>query len=307
MGRLASYRVFGKPFVVSEYASTANDYAAELFPLLTGVAGLQDWDAVFAFAYTDQNRDYQSGRISGQFALAGHPAKLAFLSSSAAAFRRGSVSPGQSRLELGVPAEPSALPYTENALPSLWTQHGVSLAAALIQPLGVALRAGSGEVTASRNAPVSGTLTSETNELLSEPQGQHARFSIDAPSLKAVCGFVSDSVLEFRSVSLQFRSFSPGFACASLLSLDDRPLESAQRILLSVSGLSQNAAQSPSSPTAEVARAQYVPLTVTLPRGAWHANALDAAGAPEQSLPVIDGNRISTDFRSAALAYAFTR
>jgi hypothetical protein len=306
LGRLASYRVFGKPFMVSEYGAAApSDYAAEMFPLLIGIAGLQDWDAVFAFAYADRKREYEPARINGVFDLAGHPAKLAFLSTAAAAFRRGLVAPAQSRVELSVPEQPNTLPYSEDALPSLWREHGVPLTVVAMRQLGITLRTGSGEVTASYAQPVSGVLGSDTGELLWDAHGSHARFSIDAPGLKAVCGFLSSSTLDFRGVSFEFGNFAPGFACATLLSQDDGPIESARRLLFSVSGLAQNARRAQT----EVALAQYVPISVTLPRGAWHADALDAAGKPTHSLAVVNAgqSKVSTAYRGAALAYAFTR
>jgi len=307
--QLASYRVFGKPFVVSEYASAHGAYAAEMLPLLIGIAGLQDWDAVFAFTYADSTRDYQSARIGGAWDLAGNPAKSAFLTSAASAFRRGLVAPGQGRVELSVPDHPNTLPFTEGALPRLWREHDVPEPAAAIQQLGIALHAGSGAITASPAARATGALGSDTGELLWEAHGAHARFSINAPAFKAVCGFLSDSALEFGAVGLEFHSFAPGFACVSLLTLDDRPFESSRRVLLSVSGLAQNAARSSTQPAAEIALAQYVPVTVTLPRDTWRAEALDAAGAPTHVLAVINTaqSKVSTEYSSAALSYAFSR
>ena len=303
LSTLASYRVFGKPFVVSEYATAApNDYAAEMLPLLLGVAGLQDWDAVFVFAYADQKRDYEPRRINGAFDLAGHPAKLAFLTTAAGAFRRGLVAPAQTQIELSVPQRPSSLPYAEDALPNLWTGNGVSPSAATIRRLGITLRAGSGMVTASSALRPSGALGSDTGELLWDAQGSHARFSIDAPALKAVCGWLSNSALDFSGVTFEFGNFSPGFACASLISLDDAAIENGHRLLLSVSGLAQNAADGP-------ALAQYVPFSVTLPRAAWRADALDAAGRPVHPIAVVNaaGSKLSTSYQGAALSYAFTR
>jgi hypothetical protein len=148
LGRLASYRVFGKPFVVSEFASAkyegSSRYPAEMFPLMIGIAGLQDWDALFAFAYADQKREYDPTHANGAFDLAGHPVKLAFLSTAAAAFRAGLVAPATSRVELDVPEQPSELPYGEDALPSLWGNHGVPLSLAAVRQLGITLRPGSG-------------------------------------------------------------------------------------------------------------------------------------------------------------------
>jgi len=308
LGTLASYRVFGKPFVVSEYASVSNDYAAEMFPLLAGIAGLQDWDAVFAFAYADQKREYQPTRINGLFDLAGHPAKLAFLSTAAAAFRRGLVAPALTRIELGVPEQPNTLPFGEGALVDIWSKLGVSMTEAATRQLGIALRPGPGQITVS-NAPrrTAGPVGSDTGELLWEAGGKHARFSIDAPQLKAVCGFLSDSALEFSGVRFHFDSFSPGFACASLLALDQAPLENARQLLFTVSGLARNSSSSPS--LSELALAQYVPITVTLQRDAWRAEALDAAGMPTHTVPIVNGvaSTFSTSYQGAALSYAFTR
>lgn len=304
LGKLASYRVFGKPFVVSEYASTApSDYAAEMFPLVVGIAGLQDWDALFAFAYADQKREYDPTRINGAFDLAGHPAKLAFVRTAAAAFRRGLVAPGRSRIELSVPEQPSALPFTEDALPDAWGALGVPASTVALRQLGVSLRVGNGEISAGYAPRASGVLGSDTGELLWDSQGRHARFSVDAPALKMVCGLLSNSELQFAGVKFEFPEFAPGFACASLVSLDDAPIAEARRLLFTVSGLAQN------PPPPAPARAQYVPVRVTLPRAPWRAQALDAAGMPLHALPVVNDreSQISTSYEGAALSYAFTR
>ncbi|MEO8905424.1 MAG: hypothetical protein ABI627_28220 [Polyangiaceae bacterium] len=318
LGVMASYRVFGKPFTVSEYAYAApNDYAAEMFPLLVGVAGLQDWDALFAFAYADQKQEYEPNRINGVFDLAGHPSKLAFVTMAASAFRRGLVAPGQERVELSVPEQPSTLPYAENALPNLWNANDVPPTAAVLRQIGVSIRKGSGDISASYALHVSGALGSDTGELLWDNKGAHARFSIDAPGLKLVCGRVANSLLKFAGVSLEFHDFAPGFACVSLLALDNQSVASARRLLLTVVGRAQNAQRAPSRDRntltpldAGPALAQYVPITLGLPRDAWHVEALDAAGSPVHTLPVTTVNgetKLSTTFEGAALSYAITR
>jgi hypothetical protein len=178
----------------------------------------------------------------------------------------------------------------------------VPLSVAAIRQFGITLRPGSGDITASYAERVNRVLGSDTGELLWDAHGSHARFSIDAPALKAVCGFVSNSALKFSGVSFEFQSFAPGFACATLVSLDDGPIASARRLLLSVSGLAQNVDPGP-------ALAQYVPLSVTLPRGAWHADALDAAGKPTHAMAVVNAaeSKFSTTYQGASLSYAFTR
>jgi hypothetical protein len=162
----------------------------------------------------------------------------------------------------------------------------------------------------------SGVLGSDTGELLWDDQGAHARFSIDAPALKLVCGIVANSVLKFDGVSVEFGDFSPNFACASVLSLDLQPLASSRRVLLTVVGKAENA-HAPASGEAAArdpwgagpALAQYVPVTLTLPAAAWRAESLSATGSAVRTLPVVttDQSRISTSFSSAALNYAITR
>jgi hypothetical protein len=315
LGRLASYRVFGKPFVVSEFASAKKEpssrYPAEMFPLMVGIAGLQDWDALFAFAYADRTREYEPTQSNGAFDLAGHPVKLAFLSTAAASFRRGLVAPATSRVELNVPEQPSSLPFGEDALPSVWANHGVPLSLAAVHQLGITLRPGSGDITADRAARSSGIWGSETGELLWKPQGDHARFSIDSPALAAVCGFVANSMLEFRDASFQFPAFAPEFACASLVALDGSPIRSARRLLFTVAGFARNAPLSGSEPSTGVTSVQAVPVTVTLPRDTWRAYALDAYRAPMHPIAVETAARskISTQHadQHPAQSYAFIR
>lgn len=318
LGALASQRVFGKPFVVSELGVPApSDYAVEMFPLLAGVAGLQDWDALFAFAYADQKPDYEPARIDGVFDLAGHPAKLAFVTLAASAFRRGLVEPGRGRVELAVPAQPSQLPFTENALPVLWAQQGTPTSAAALRQIGISLQPGSGTIRVSDPLHVAGALGSDTGELLWERAGAHPHFSVDAPSLKLVCGRIAQSALQFEGVRFELADFFGGDACASLLALDEQPIARSRRLLLTVAGRAQNA-HSPETPAGSAdfgagpALAQYVPFSLTLPAAAWRAQALDGAGAPTHPLVVTKGARpgevkITTDLKDAALSYAIER
>ena len=54
--QLATKRVAGKPFTVSEYNHPfPNQYAAEGFPILAAFGAFQDWDGIFPFAYSHTN------------------------------------------------------------------------------------------------------------------------------------------------------------------------------------------------------------------------------------------------------------
>src|SRR5262249_5209913 len=69
---LALRRVLGKPHCVSEYNHAApNTFGSEGFLLLAAYAALQDWDAVYAFAYSHSN-DWDARRITRFFDVNPH-------------------------------------------------------------------------------------------------------------------------------------------------------------------------------------------------------------------------------------------
>ncbi len=90
---LALQRVAGKPYICTEYSHPApNEFAAEGFPLLCAYAALQDWDGIFAFAYSHRTDDWDKRYFPSFFDIDQHPVKMATLPASVAMFMRGDVS-----------------------------------------------------------------------------------------------------------------------------------------------------------------------------------------------------------------------
>ncbi len=89
---LALQRVAGKPYICTEYSHPApNEFAAEGFPLLCAYAALQDWDGIFAFAYSHRTDDWEKRYFPSFFDIDQHPVKMATLPASVAMFMRGDV------------------------------------------------------------------------------------------------------------------------------------------------------------------------------------------------------------------------
>ncbi|MEI6084492.1 MAG: carbohydrate binding domain-containing protein [Verrucomicrobiota bacterium] len=89
---LATRRVPGKPFCVTEYNHPSpNSFSSEAFPLLAAMAGLQDWDAIFAFAYSHRKDDWDARHFANFFDIDQQPVKMATLPAAAAMFLRGDV------------------------------------------------------------------------------------------------------------------------------------------------------------------------------------------------------------------------
>jgi hypothetical protein len=95
---LALRRVVGKPHCVTEYNHAApNTYSAEGFLLLAAYGALQDWDALYAFAYSHSG-DWNARRVAGFFDIDQHPAKMATLPAAAMLFLRGDVQPARQQV-----------------------------------------------------------------------------------------------------------------------------------------------------------------------------------------------------------------
>lgn len=88
---LAAQRVAGKPFICTEYNHAApNTYGAETAPLLAAFAALQDWDGIFLFAYS-HNDKWSQEHFDSFFDIARHPVKMATLPGAAVSFRRDDI------------------------------------------------------------------------------------------------------------------------------------------------------------------------------------------------------------------------
>lgn len=97
LAEMAMQRPYGKPYSVSEYDTPApNDYAAETFPLFAAMGCLQDWSALYHFAF-QHGADFGSDKITSFFNSDGHPAKQAFMPLAALVFRKGMIEPHKTR------------------------------------------------------------------------------------------------------------------------------------------------------------------------------------------------------------------
>jgi hypothetical protein len=101
---LAARRVFGLPYIVTEYNHPSpHHYEAEGFPLISTYGAAQGWDGVFSFAYchsTEWEKDY----FDNFFDTKANPVKLAVMPACSAQFRSGAVGPfsGVSSSSLGL-------------------------------------------------------------------------------------------------------------------------------------------------------------------------------------------------------------
>ncbi len=91
---LALSRVNGKPFICTEYNHSApNTYSSEAFLLASAFAASQDWDGLFAFAYSHRRDDWDADHFASFFDIDRHPAKMVTMPVAARMFVGADVSP----------------------------------------------------------------------------------------------------------------------------------------------------------------------------------------------------------------------
>ncbi len=104
--RLAFQRVAGKPHIVSEYNHPApNTHAGEGPLLIAAFAALQDWDAIFLYTYSHEDKETKAGFIPGFFSIGPHPTIMANVPVASLLFRRGDLGPAKQVLRVPLPPD----------------------------------------------------------------------------------------------------------------------------------------------------------------------------------------------------------
>ena len=103
---LAFQRVAGKPHMVSEYNHPApNTHAGEGPLFIAAFAALQDWDAIFLYTYSHEDKETKAGCIPGFFSIGQHPTIMANLPVASLLFRRGDLVPAKQLLRVPLPPD----------------------------------------------------------------------------------------------------------------------------------------------------------------------------------------------------------
>ena len=235
LGRLAAWRVFGKPFTVTEYDHPApNNASAEMFPMVAAFGALQDWDGVFQFDWGSSG--HGENKIGRFFDLQNHAGKLAFLPAAAVLFRTGAVAPLREEFALGLPADDLA-PGVELPGDTRWAlaheaeRLGLSDDVFLTRRVGVRLVPTATKLEPGFTAGVP----------LSPLQwDEKTPFRLDVPAAKVLVGRCTGARHDFKGATFDVEANASGFAAFALTAMDGKPLADSRRILLAVAGNVEN-------------------------------------------------------------------
>lgn len=288
---LALQRVAGKPYICTEYNHAApNSYDAETFPLLCAYAALQDWDGVFAFAYSHRTDDWDTRRFGSFFDIDQHPTKLATLPGALALFRRGDVSAAREANIVGVHINDAIL-QTARTGPRLGAElFGVKWPEALMHRVGV--RLSDGENFAARPLPTGPRYTSDTGDLVWDTDRRVVL--VNTSRSKAVIGNGRGAAFPLGDVTIKIES---AWACVQATVIEGESFTAAKRILITATASAENTGMKwRDAAKTSVGRdwgkapsvVEGVAASITLPfaKKAW---TLDARGQRVSEVPVRDG------------------
>lgn len=236
--RIALGRLAGKPFTVSEYNHAApSDYSAECVPMLAAFAAQQDWDGLFLFDYHASSTGWDRDSIRGYFDIDSHPAKIAFMPTAAAVFRRADVSPATASAVLEFPKSliPDELRRHGASVSRAWAACGFTPAESVAAKTAVRFVDAGDKAVIKREKSASVPCVSwECTDKAS------AAFIINSPASRGVIGFASSRQVELSGLTIQPTGDAGKFAAITVVALDGKAIEQSEHLLISAVGRVEN-------------------------------------------------------------------
>ncbi|HEV3121719.1 MAG TPA: hypothetical protein VGY53_07445, partial [Isosphaeraceae bacterium] len=230
---LALARVAGKPFICTEYNHPApNTFSSEAFLLLSAYAAMQDWDGIFAFAYSHRGGEWDTQKITSFFDIDQHPAKMVTLPAAAAMFVRGDLPTPAARLRATV-SQDAALERVRQAGPYLGADaFGIERLAALRAAVELGLDGAPAlhemKQTAAAPAWVWGA-------------GGKRVVTVDTARSKALIGSIDPAdKFALGDVEIDHVTSRQGWAALSLTAIDGTSFRSPGHVLLTATGDVEN-------------------------------------------------------------------
>jgi hypothetical protein len=300
---LALRRVAGKPHSVTEYNNPApNTYSGEGFLLLAAYAGLQDWDAVYAFAYSHR-KDWDARHIPSFFDIDQHPTKMATLPAAVVLFVRGDVRPAEREVVVPLDRE-REIDLLRDA--RAWDlvhagTAGVPRETALVHRVAVATGERGRTLIGDATRPAGPRYASDTGELLWDLSNKgRGVVTVNAPRSKAVIGYGGGKRFDLGGVLLEpGPTAQDGWSTLTVTALEGDLAGGPARLLVTATGLAENTGMTWKSAARDSVGRHWgtapslvegVPARVTLPvaAGQVRAWALDERGQRGAALTVED-------------------
>jgi hypothetical protein len=308
---LATRRVLGKPFTVSEYNHPfPNQYGAEGHPMLCAYGRLQGWDGVFQYTY-NHHPNFEPTINPRYFDMIARTDVLAHLPACAAMFLRGDVQEAQTALVAATDYEryfDRLVRY--RAVAATIEAAGFDGRWAFVHRTAVDLsdKHGTDPTKVAKISPQRKVFVSDTGQLCWNVEQPGAGYlTVDTPNTKLFTGYPAGRTFTLGPVTLAIGKTRLDWATVSLVSRRATGFGEARRpasILVAATGLTENKGMtierlSGNSITIRdqwgqgPVMAEGIPATVTLAAdvGQIRCFALDPGGNRKQAVPVEPSDR----------------
>jgi hypothetical protein len=231
IGSLAHRRVKGLPYASSEWQTSApNDYREEGVLVMGAYACLQNMSPIeFAFSHEVSKHADKPSTLASNFDVVEQPNMLGLWPAVSLLFHRNDVKPSELTAYVKVDREASFVP--EAALPAP-------------APLGLIARTGVDFTKNGANPPVDKILKEHTNGttvISSTRELRHdaakGSFEVDTPRSQGFAGFRPNDPVALGNVRIELKS---PFAVVLVTALDDAPIATAKRWLVTAVGNAVN-------------------------------------------------------------------
>ncbi|UCG59191.1 MAG: carbohydrate binding domain-containing protein [Phycisphaerales bacterium] len=285
--RLAAERLKGKPFTVSEYNHPAPlDSQAECVPMLASFAAAQDWDGLWLYTYSHSSDNWDREHMYSYFDIDTNPAKWGFMRAGTVIFRDGGIGHVRQFAHVGL-APPRQ--DTLASLAELHRKHDRNMAAIVADKAAIDWQ----DMLTTRVAVILSTRAG-VGEVEQAQLPAKAAWSVAGDKGAYVASGARASVYVGHADRLQNASegqidvSSPEFVVVTVSALDNKPLRSSQKVLVTACGRCENTGMKFSADRRTVGRdwggppvqIEAVTGTVALPQGQWKCEALGPDGIP---------------------------
>jgi len=297
LGPLATARVAGKPYTISEYNHPyPNQYGGEGLPMLAAFGRFQRWNGIFQYTYAHKV-ETEPEKLTGYFDMDVHALQLVHSPACSAMFMRGLVGPVGAYSSVGLSAneEIEILARTLSPHSLNFSGLGYDVGEALLRATSIETNGlgggGSGTSYSFAKEPNYYAAYGFRLDIQWDMREKDAGyFKVNAPEVKVFTGFVRDREFAFDDIKLKPGKTTLDFVTISLLNLD------GGGYLLTATGAMHNTGGEPRKraplstwdPDDAVTLenkwgdspvlCEGIPLELTLPKGVWLVYPLDEAG-----------------------------
>jgi hypothetical protein len=306
---LSLRRVLGKPFTVTEYNHPApNTYGSEAYVLLAAYGAFQDWDAIYAFCYSDRRDDWDTRCIGEFFNIDQDPTKLVTLIPAVLMFVGNHVKPAQKEIVVAADREREIDLLRHGSAWGLVDagRLGVPSEAVMVHRVSIATEGRSVPAGALRPEQLTiegGRFISDTGELIWDLTDRgRGVVTVNTAKTKAVIGYGGNKQFDLGGVVLKpGESMQNGWCTITLTALEgelsSRAIKGPFRLIITATGYSENTNMGWKNKEKSTVGQDWgvapslvegIPARITLPlpskqTQAW---ALDELGQRKASIPV---------------------